>query len=106
MAHKGQTGTSMGGAMVTRKGLKAQQRPELPPVDPDTLNAVARARREAYLAEQAERYERARAAAEAREQRKAARDAAARARGLRVVSAADAVRRDRYDARRLASRPF
>lgn len=85
MALKGQTGGSLGGGIVGRKQLKAQQQPVLSPVDPRTLNAEARARREAYAAEAEARKQASIAAQEERVRRQAADRAAAAAKGKRVI---------------------
>ncbi|WP_432521483.1 hypothetical protein [Kineococcus sp. SYSU DK006] len=93
MAHKGQTGTSLGGGIVGRKQLKAQRQPEWRPVDPATLTPEARARRDAYEQEQRERAaatERQQANATQRRRREAEQLAA---RGLRAMGAASAVAR-------------
>jgi len=107
MARKGHTGTSMGGGIVGRKQLKAQHKPELPPVNPAELTPEARARRDAYEQQQRERAEvtAQRAAAEVARHQRLDDDLARR--GLSARPAAEAVRRNavRADDDMQAGRP-
>jgi hypothetical protein len=90
MAHRGQTGTSLGGRIVRRKDLKPK--PEAPPVDPSALSPEALARREEYRRDESARQEAARQTAAKAKEQADLRDAGS---GKRVMNAGDALRRHR-----------